>query len=223
VLFVREDEEGVEVALHLPARALETQPSFDDLCQIVEGVSHFVCLAERARRELPVTQLELELQAEVDKYVVFVLGSLGDRPFEPRRAARVRARLFEAVVYLDPPDTEKGERYRLANDLAARFAGRLEESFAIRGRYRDLLSALRRFYAAGQSEKIALARAAKRSLSRPHTIWFVRRYSTALSIDSRSGVHGMKSSRLAFDPSKNARFCMYRTLFNVASGGALLT
>ncbi|MCH7929016.1 MAG: ATP-binding protein [Proteobacteria bacterium] len=35
----------------------------------VEGVSHFVLVAERARRELPVTQLELELQAEIDKFL----------------------------------------------------------------------------------------------------------------------------------------------------------
>jgi hypothetical protein len=162
VLLVREDEDGVEVALHLPRVALDGQAraSFDELCQVVEGVSHFLCLAERARRELPVTQLELELQAEVDKYVVFVLGPLAARPFAPDRAVRIRARLFEGVAYLHPPGTEQGDRYRLANDLAARFAGRLEESFARRGRFAELWRALRYFYAAGQTEKITLARAA---------------------------------------------------------------
>ncbi len=161
VLLVREVEDGVEMALHLPRAAFEERaPSFDELCQIVEGVSHFLCLAERARRELPVTQLELELQAEVDKYVLLVHGPLSTGPFDPARAARIRARLFEAVAYLHPPGTERGDRYRLANDLAARFAGRLEASFARRGHFDRMRCALRLFYAAGQSDKISLARAA---------------------------------------------------------------
>ncbi|WP_272419108.1 hypothetical protein [Polyangium jinanense] len=161
VLFVREDEDGVSLLLHLPRAALESKNlPFDLLCQVVEGVSHFLCLAERARRELPVTQLELELQAEVDKYVLFVHGPLAARRFDPDRAARIRARLFEAVEYLHPPGTERGDRYRLANDLAARFAGRLEETFARRGHFDRMRRALRSFYAAGQSDKITLARAA---------------------------------------------------------------
>lgn len=160
VFLVREDEDGVEVALHLPSADEPASPTFDVLCQIVEGVSHFLYLAERARRELPLTQLELELQAEVDKYVLLVHGSLASRPFDPEHAADVRVRLFEAVSYLHPEGTERGDRYRLANDLAARFAGRLEESFARRGRFGDMWRALRHFYAVGQSEKITLARAA---------------------------------------------------------------
>lgn len=162
VLLLREADDGVEVALHLPKMALEdrAQLSFDEVCQVIEGVSHFVFLVERTRRELPLTQLELELQAEVDKYVVFVHDPHDVRPFEPRRAARVRARLFDDVSYIDPPGTERGDRYRLANDLAARFAGKLEERFARRGRFEQLWRALRRFYAAGQYEKINLASAA---------------------------------------------------------------
>jgi hypothetical protein len=162
VVLVRENEDGVEVAVHLPPAALDGRATlgFDEVCQVIEGVSHFVFLVERARRELPLTQLELELQAEVDKYVVFVHDLQDVRRFEPRRAARVRAKLFEAVSYVDPPGTEKGDRYRLANDLAARFAGMLDERFARRGRFEQLMHALRKFYAAGQYEKINLACAA---------------------------------------------------------------
>jgi hypothetical protein len=162
VLLVRENEDGVEVVVHLPKAAFDGNVSlgFDEVCQVIEGVSHFVFLVERARRELPLTQLELELQAEVDKYVVFVHHPQHVRLFEPHRAARLRARLFDGVAYLDPAGTEKGDRYRLANDLAARFAGMLEERFARFGRFEQLVDALRRFYAAGQYEKINLACAA---------------------------------------------------------------
>ncbi|MGK3991753.1 hypothetical protein [Sorangium sp. So ce1024] len=180
-LLIRHADGDIEVALHLPRRAISRggAGTFDEICQIVEGVSHFLYVAERARRELPATQLELELQAEVDKYVLLVHGDLaeevelpgplgrrsgaalpGPRRFEPERAARIRAHLFERVTFTDPPGTETGDRYRIANDLAARFAGRLEDEFARHGRHAELLATLRRFYAAGQTEKIALARAA---------------------------------------------------------------
>lgn len=181
-LLIRDADGDIEVALHLPRRAISRggAGTFDEICQIVEGVSHFLYVAERARRELPATQLELELQAEVDKYVLLVHGDLaeevelpgpplgrrsgaalpGPRRFEPERAARIRAHLFERVTFMDPPGTETGDRYRIANDLAARFAGRLEDEFARHGRHAELIAALRRFYAAGQTEKIALARAA---------------------------------------------------------------
>jgi hypothetical protein len=149
---------ALEVRLRLPRAVVDGSraPTFDELCQAIEGVSHFLCLAERARRELPVTQLELELQAEVDKYVLLTHG--GRSP--PALAARVRARLFESVHYLHAEHTERGARYRVANDLAARFARRLEASFARHGRLEPIRAALRRFYGAGQTEKIGLAQAA---------------------------------------------------------------
>jgi hypothetical protein len=167
-LLIREhQDDGLELALHLPREALEPHDAslgFDAFCQVVEGVSHFVYVAERARRELPATQLELELQAEVDKYVLLALGEGSVAPaapgFAPEHAARVRARLYERVRFVHPAGTEVGQRYRMANDLAARFARRLEASFAARGRFGELRRALRRFYAAGQREKIELARAA---------------------------------------------------------------
>lgn len=161
-LLIRDDGEGLEVALHLPRGILEGQrpASLDVLCQVVEGVSHFLYVAERARRELPATQLELELQAEVDKYVMLVHTGAAFVAYSPARAAALCARLFEGVRYADPPGTECGDRYRMANSLAARLAGRLEARFAQRGRFDDLRAALRQFYCAGQTEKIALARAA---------------------------------------------------------------
>ncbi len=64
------------------------------------------------------------------------------------------------MSYLDPAGTVTGDRYRFANDLAAGFAARLERRFARHGRFEQMRAALRRFYCAGQAEKIELARAA---------------------------------------------------------------
>ena len=40
-----------------------------DYWTALEGVSHFICLAWNAGHDRPVSLLELELQAEIDKYV----------------------------------------------------------------------------------------------------------------------------------------------------------
>lgn len=161
-VLIRDHDGELEVVVYLPRAALEPREGgeplgFDELCQVIEGVSHFLYLAERARRELPATHLELELQAEVDKYLLL---SHGDAGFHPDRAARVRSRLFEHVSYLHAADTERGARYRMANDLAARFARRLDALFTRHGRAEPMRAVLRRFYGAGQEEKIGLARAA---------------------------------------------------------------
>ena len=69
-LLLRESDGGLEMALVVPSRAANDH---DGWLQLAEGVSHFVYVANRARQELPSTQLELELQAEVDKFVLLVL------------------------------------------------------------------------------------------------------------------------------------------------------
>lgn len=163
-VHVREGQDEIEVQVTLPRNALiSPRPSLDELCQVVEGVSHFLFLAERARRELPTTQLELEIQAEVDKYVVLVLGNVLHREgatFDTARSRAMRARLYENVVYIFDAGTERGDRYRVANDVAARVAHGIEKAVLRTGRGEDSRRFLRRFYAAGLREKLELARAA---------------------------------------------------------------
>lgn len=159
-LFVREDEDGtIEMALRLPALAnrefdVTSDGDLDPLCQIIEGVSHFVYLAERARGDREATQLEMELQAEVDKYVILA-SSLGN--LHERTSARLRARLYDAVSFDYAKGTELGDRYRIANTLAARFVFRLERVYVRAQRFRELHGELRRFYRMGQEEKLRAA------------------------------------------------------------------
>ncbi len=136
------------MALVVPTHAANES---DDWLQLAEGVSHFVYVANRARQELPATQLELELQAEVDKFVLLVLEHT---PYDRSEAFEVHSRLYERVRFLHAPGTELGDRYRTANDLAARYVRRL-----LRHGQHTTHSALRRFYRAGQAEKIRLVAA----------------------------------------------------------------
>ena len=156
VVLVRESGEEVEIAVSLPEVGLappDGEVSLDVLCQVVEGVSHFVYLADRIRQERRMTRLELELQAEVDKFVIVGFTALA----HPDRAAawRLVNRLYEGVRFLHGPDTEEGERYRIANDLAAKFCAR----FAIRTTP-NARERFQRFHREGQEEKLRLALAA---------------------------------------------------------------
>ncbi len=150
-LLVREGDDGVlEMSLRLPQLA----GGLDPVCQIIEGVSHFVYLADRAARGREATQLELELQAEVDKYVV--LAASVER-FDESASRVLRERLYEGVSFEHAPGTELGERYRVANDHARRFTARLEREFVSRARFGELHAELRRFFHFGQREKLRAA------------------------------------------------------------------
>lgn len=152
-LFVRETGDGLELLLRVP-RLKGEGPGLDPICQIIEGVSHFVYLAHRAARERETTQLELELQAEVDKYVVLA-ASLGS--FDERASRRLRARLYDEARFVHAPDTALGERYRVANDHARRFTGRLEREFIAPARFGALRDELRRFFHMSQGDKLRAA------------------------------------------------------------------
>lgn len=156
-LFVREAEDGVlEMRLRLPALegAFSSGDRLDPVCQIIEGVSHFVYLADRAARNREATQLELELQAEVDKYVVLAASLDG---FDEVASKKLRARLYDEVSFEHDADTELGERYRVANDYARRFTARLERDYVSRARFGELHKELRRFFHLGQGEKLRAA------------------------------------------------------------------
>lgn len=160
-LFVRETEDGyLELRLRLPQLndGEEHQHHLDPMCQIIEGVSHFVYLANRASQNRETTQLELELQAEVDKYVVLASSLLQrDSAFDDVTSRRLRERLYAAVQYRHAPDTTLGERYRVANDYAWRFTGRLEREFIARARFGELRTELRRFFHMSQADKLRAA------------------------------------------------------------------
>jgi hypothetical protein len=149
-LLVRSDDDAVELSLSLPQPSETKRGSLDRYLQVVEGVSHFVYVAERARVALPATALELELQAEVDK--LLVLGG-AEHP-SGARARELHRRLYDGVRFLHAEGTEEGQRYRLANRLAARLWQRLFSRGA-----RTLRPDLRRFYRAGQADKIRAAAA----------------------------------------------------------------
>jgi hypothetical protein len=130
------------LARHDPEQAGLHEHNLHDFLLTVEGVSHFVYVAWRARADVPVSALELELQAEVDKYVtcLLLLDGLGRAPSELRR------RLFEEMELADDLDDEERVRYQVANENAHRYTASLEARFVRPRRLHAMLGELRRFY-----------------------------------------------------------------------------
>ena len=159
-LLVMEDTGEMSLALFIHPEVLASldggigRHNLGDFLLAIEGVSHFIYAIQCARLERRVSQLELELQAEVDKYVTCLLHDVDT-------SEALRGRLFADCIYEDDLDGDERERYRVANDNAHRYAAFLEEEFVARGRIPDMLGELRRFYRQGLAGKLAtIARAA---------------------------------------------------------------
>jgi hypothetical protein len=137
-----------------PHRAL-TEDNLADYCTALEGVSHFVYSTWRLNSDLPVSLLELETQAEVDKYAitVFLLAAQNGGAHYP---AQVHARLFDRVSFDERLEPDQYERYRTAHRCAAHYCRRLERRFVNRGvaKIEALVRELRRFYRLGNTAKL---------------------------------------------------------------------
>lgn len=94
--------------------------NIDDSCVAIEGISHLVCLWWKVHRELPCSLLELELQAEIDKYL---LCSQWLR--EQGHAHRgLMGRLFHHYYLTGGMTAVAAQRYRRASRLAWHFCRR---------------------------------------------------------------------------------------------------
>jgi hypothetical protein len=165
-LLLAEEDDALSMALYLDAGVLRrlagsdpltalTHENLADYLTVAEGVSHFVYVAWNTGFDKPVTLLELELQAEVDKYVLaawLLSAQNGGRfPRELHRALFDRCRV-------DPVAAEGREGlYRTASRYAARFCRRMGAVLERRGRgaMREALVELRRFYRWGNARKLA--------------------------------------------------------------------
>ncbi len=161
-LLLAEEPDGLSLSVFLddemlerlrsanPLRRLEVE-QLDDLWKVVEGISHFNYVVLRAASDRPVTLLELELQAEIDKFVSTYLLLLEQG--ETGMTGKLHDWLFESCRFVDDLDDEQRARYRAASDYAGRFCHRLKDRMADADR--QVFAELRHFYRLGQAQKIS--------------------------------------------------------------------
>jgi len=166
MVLVREAEGSLSMSLFLEPGVLERLRCADPLERLhggnladywtaLEGVSHFTCVAWHAAHERPVSLAELELQAEVDKYVTS-LWLLQRR--EPRRfPSELHAALFERYRVDPELAGERVELYERANAYASRFCRRIAGGLrrATAAARAATFAELRRFYRLCNGRKFA--------------------------------------------------------------------
>lgn len=167
-LLVLEEEGGLALGLYLddavmaaaagtdphdPRPRLTARAALAPVACAAEGVSHFVYLATRAAAGRSVSLLELEVQAEVDKFALLLLH-LWRRGLR-RMSPALRGRLFERVRYHAHLADHELHRYREANRLGGGYARWLEGRYVEEADIEGLLRELRQTYRLGGGEKLA--------------------------------------------------------------------
>lgn len=161
-LLLLESEDVLELGLYLSESLLsrvngfeaeatariwdEALPSF---CELAEGVSHFLYVVHSKELDRQVSLLELEAQAEVDKFALCMLakGNDGHWPTE------LLQRLFDDVSYRQTLTVEERHRYEEANRLARCYCSKLVNHLK-RRRMDSLLKELRYSYRLGRDAKL---------------------------------------------------------------------
>lgn len=162
-LYILETGDDLDVSLFLDESILEclaksfASESWDfqdvkDYLLALEGVSHFQYLLWNALRRKSITLFELELQAEVDKYVLTSLA------LSEQRAGKIPkdlyGYLFDAVQFKEKLSPEVANRYREANHYAGKYCRTLISEYPAQHQQADFLREIRSFYRLPQNEKI---------------------------------------------------------------------
>ncbi|MSR16083.1 MAG: hypothetical protein EXR86_16350 [Gammaproteobacteria bacterium] len=162
-LLLRESDNAIDITLYIDDRVLTSLTNLNPYVQLdcrnlndfliaLEGVSHFHYLIWHAMHARQVTQFELELQAEIDKFVTATLllkqqGTIDDNE-------QFHDSFFTDITFADDGDVQSGQRYREANHYAAKYCRSLTRRFPAQHRQPTFINELRRFYRLSQNEKI---------------------------------------------------------------------
>jgi hypothetical protein len=163
-LFISQDGEELKLALYLGKETVSNLKNFHlqkdfnnlnlaDFFLATEEISHFIYTVWNAMNNRQISIFEMELQAEVDKYVaaIFYSGSINSGAIP---AKDIKRKLFEESVLNPDLLSEEKERYRDANRLAMNYCHYLESNYLKKNDISAMVKDIRRFYRLGQNGKI---------------------------------------------------------------------
>ena len=120
-----------------------------------EEISHFHYLLYHASRTRQVSQLELELQGDIDKFLLTYFANF----WKMESSEEIFDALFELLFYrfrlAENLGPEERSRYLEANNLARRFIRKCATSLSDSEQRERIFRQLRKFYRLGASEKIS--------------------------------------------------------------------
>lgn len=159
MLVYREDGTNLDISLFLNPSLMtnlctETykntwiDQSFDNGCIVLEGVSHFLYMVFNAHFDRQVSMLDLEIQAEIDKFLFAVLDT------EYRESSdKLLQKLFCEVSYREDLSDALKHRYEQANSLAYRYCQWLQSTYELKSSNKSLLAEVGKVYRLNSTAK----------------------------------------------------------------------
>lgn len=164
-LFVLEVDDSVELALYIesgvlthlegdePGQSLHNG-NLESFCIALEGVSHFIKVVWSAQLGRGISALELEIQAEVDKFLV-AADLLQRQGMLRRDAGQALTRLlFEHYEIRDDVPRDEIERYHTASKVARNFCETLLGRYSGDASSHRIVRDARNFYRCGLTEML---------------------------------------------------------------------
>jgi hypothetical protein len=162
-LLIHQDGDNIDIALYLDAGLIQRLEQNDpteklhddnihDFWLALEGISHFLYFTWNVEYERKVSLLELELQAEVDKFILAAL--LVEKQFNGYIPPGLHYHLFQTSDFDARLNQEELIRYRDANYFASKFCSHIKERFLRHRHFNPLINELRRFYRLNHYNKI---------------------------------------------------------------------
>lgn len=162
-LLIHQDGDNINVALYLDEQLIQRLEQLDPTAQLtddnihdfwlaLEGISHFVYFTYNAEYERAVSLFELELQAEVDKYILsaYLLGLQGNDALPES----LHYYLYRNADFDQRLQQHEFQRYYQANELAGKFAAFIAYCINNRISSARITNTLRRFYRLTHHQKI---------------------------------------------------------------------
>ena len=162
LLFTEDDELHVGIYLHSnvidnlrrynPLLGLH-EKNIDDFCIMTEEVSHFLYTTWKARHDIQMTKLEIELQAEVDKFILCTLYRAQHQ--DKTDSLPLIDLLFEGYHFEENLSEESKARYHTASKLARHYCHFLDRHYINDNHIPQMIEEIRQFYRFSQTEKIS--------------------------------------------------------------------
>lgn len=161
-LYIHQPDEDLQLGIYLSSdvrKALENYPTWREnewnahqlhfFSVAIEELSHFFYVVYHSRSGRQLTQLELELQGEIDKFLVLYFS----------KATATFENLFETVFenfrLASKLSLEQQNRYQNANRLAKRFISKLRKYLTEPLQRQNALDRIRKFYRLGLADKVS--------------------------------------------------------------------
>ena len=150
-VFISQFEDNIDISIFLESNIIEnlnnpniSKLDINDLCHALEGISHFLYLIYHAEHDRQVKFIELELQAEIDKFIYLVQSQTVDN--DTNSHFQLHQWLFEKFLFRENLSREEISRYKDANYYAAKYCLELIKRFEQCPDWLSINRELRRFY-----------------------------------------------------------------------------